>query len=138
MSSAADIARRAHAQALDAAEAARKQREAEQVERERQKAQAHQLTFKAALPILAEWFPGVKWRWEAMGDYGFDTILVDASEDWPPSFMLRAFRPASDRIEIEIGDYRVDTSMPGYSYFSGSVVRSAADVGRYLEVKAKQ
>lgn len=132
MKKASDIAIRAHDLALAAAETQRQQREAKEAERQRQKMEAHRKTYEAALPILAEWFPGVKWKWEAMGDYGFDTILWDASEIWPPSFMLHASNAGSGLIEIEVGDYVRDTSMPGYNYFAGKYVRSAADVGRYL------
>lgn len=111
--------------------------EAIEMDAQRTKIKGHEANYEAALPILAEWFPGVEWSWYAMGDYSFDTILVDASESWPPSFMLRVERGLKDApADIEVGEYRPDTSMPGYSYFSGAAVKSAADIGRYLDQRS--
>ncbi len=142
MTRAADIARTAYEQALAAAEMERLHEEALKEDERRRKHAAHVAEFEAALPILAKWFPGVEWTWHEEGGYGFDTIITDAAEDWPPSFKLRVNRHLIDmnepdagyRVKIEVGDYRSDSQ--GYSYFSGGEIRSAADVGRYLERKA--
>jgi hypothetical protein len=125
--SAAKIAREAaeleaaHEEAIK--EDARRARHAQHLER-----------YLAALPILGQWFPGVSWMWQAEGDYGYDTIVYDASENWPPSFKLLVGWNPDRSLRIEVGSYRSDSSMPGYSYFAGSAVRSAADIGRYLEM----
>jgi hypothetical protein len=132
MTRAVDIARSAREQALAAAERKRQEWAAQEAERQAQKRQAHEAAYEAALPILAEWFPGVEWAWFDGGDYGFDTILHDASEQWPWSFML-CVEHFKDRVEIRVGRYVQDTSMPGYRYFSGAPIRSAADVGVWLE-----
>lgn len=134
MTSAAKIAQSAHEQALAAIAERERQRAAEEAERERLARERHAKAAADAIAVLGEWFPGVTWEWDAMGDYGHDTVLWDASESWPPSFLLKAERRKYG-IEILVGDYRPDTSMPGYKYFSGGVVRSAADVGRYLAGK---
>jgi hypothetical protein len=135
-----DIALRAHEQALAASAAEQQAREARQAEDARREHERHEERFEAALPMLTAWFPGVEWTWRAMGNYNNDTVLWDASENWPPSFKLKVTwymidmnQPeAGRRVEIKVGDFRPDTSMPGHSYFAGSVVQSAADVGRYL------
>jgi hypothetical protein len=132
MSKAADIAKNAYEQALDTAEAERLAQEAKERERQAEKNAARQADFDAALPILSEWFPGVEWEWHTEGDYLFDTIITDSSEEgWPPSFKLRVERRGGG-VEIKVGDFVSDSFMPGYSYFSGVVIRSAADLGRYL------
>lgn len=134
---AADIAKSAYAQALVAAEDQRIRREAE-VEAARQKKRAErQAEFDAALPVLNRWFPGVEWQWHQMGDYDFDTIVTDAAETWPPSFKLKVEKLGDKPVRIMIGDYVQDRSMPGYSYFSGGEVKSAADIGRYLARRIK-
>lgn len=138
--SARDIALRAYEQAKAAAALEAAHEEAIKEDDRRRKIAEHIAIYEAALPILAEWFPGVKWEWWEQGDYGFDTILTDASEDWPPSFKLRVTCPLikpskpslGRKVMIEIGDYQADSSMPGYSYFSGHEVKSAADIGRAL------
>lgn len=131
MKKAVDIAARAYEQAIAAAERDRLAKDAEEAERQAAKRKAHQANFNAALPLLNEWFPGVEWEWHQMGDYGYDTIVTDVNEVWPPSFRLNVKRYKNE-IEIRVGDYRPDTSLPGYSYFSGTRIRSAADLGRYL------
>lgn len=142
MSQAREIARSAYEQAKAAAAAEQAEKERQEAEEAARKRQVHLDAYEAALPILAEWFPGVKWEWTADGSFGHDTILWDASEaQWPPSFRLKVDRFLIDmndpgagyRVEIKVGDYRPDSSMPGYSYFQGGTIRSAADLGRYLE-----
>src|SRR4051794_18278368 len=120
MATARDIALNAREQALAAAEVERQRIRAEEDERARQRLAEHELDYQAALPILAKWFPGVKWRWNIQGSYQNDTILWDVSESWPPSFKLcvrRYFREGHEQIEISVGDYVNDTSMPGRQYF---------------------
>lgn len=146
--SAADIARSAYEQAKAAAEMDRLHKEAFLMDAERTKRLMHEDDFAAALPILNEWFPGVEWKWTTGEDYGgYDTLVYDALESqWPPSFKLKVDCRLIDmnegpsagyRVDIEIGDYRTDTSpgTVGYRYFSGGKVKSAADVGRYLEAR---
>lgn len=137
MKKATDIALRAHDLALEAAEAKRLAQEREAAEEERRKDQSAQAAYEAALPTLNEWFPGVVWTWQRMGDYGFDCIVTDASEVWPYSFLLKVdYRPKTkDSVEISVGEYRSDSSAMGYSYFSGGKIRSAADLGEYLKRK---
>jgi hypothetical protein len=140
---AADIAARAHDQAIEAAEAEQRERDAEQARIAREKHERQKATYESALPTLSEWFPGVEWDYTIMGDYATDVVLFDAAESWPPSFLLKVTRTLIDmnapgagyRTKIEVGDYVTDTSMPGYSYFRGGPVKSAADVGRYLASK---
>jgi hypothetical protein len=129
-----DIALSAAEQAKAAAEAQRQAREVEELARAREKQESQEQEFRTALPILNEWFPGVEWCWRPGGDYDLDVIVWDASEEWPPSFKLK-IESFKNRLEIQVGDYRSDSSMPGYTYFAGSIVRSAADIGRYLEKK---
>lgn len=140
MSPAAEQALTAYELAVRAEEERKAAEEAaERAENERRNAERLK-DFEAALPVLAEWFPGVEWTWAMMGDYGNDTVLWDVSEGWPPSFMLRVQRflidmnepEAGYRVKITVGDYVRDTSMEGYKYFQGAEVKSAADVGRYL------
>lgn len=142
--SARDIALTAYQQALDAAEAEERAKiEAQRQERLRKEAQERE-TFEAALPILNRWFPGVTWTYDVEGDWGNDVIVTDADEA-DPTFKLKVNRYLRDMndpaagvtVEIEVGDYQRDSSMPGYSYFSGIKVKSAADVGRYLMRKKK-
>lgn len=137
MTRAADIAKTAYEQALAAAEAEAARREAKIEAARQQRLAERQAEFDAALPILNEWFPGVEWTWKQMGDYGHDTIITDAAETWPPSFKLKVEKFKGEPVKIMIGDYVQDTSLPGYSYFSGGEVKSAADVGRYLAGRIK-
>ena len=104
---------------------------------ERNKYNMHVREFKAALPILTEWFPGVIWHWYEDGDYGWDTIIVDASEEYPYSFTLRSEVHQDGTVNIEAGDYRIDTSpgTVGCSYFSGVKIKGPADLGRHIETK---
>lgn len=143
MPSAKYVALCAAAIAREAAELEAAHKAAIQEDERRWRESVHRKAYEAALPILAEWFPGVEWDWFQMGDYNNDTILVDRSEPWPPSFRLMVIRYLLDmnepeagyKVEIKVGDYRQDSSLPGYSYFEGSKVTSPADVGRYLEGK---
>lgn len=146
--SARDIATSAYAQAKAAAEMARLHDEALNLNAEYDKLMRHETEYRESLPVLAVLFPGVEWVWTTGEDYGgYDTIMYDASESWPPSFKLRVVRrlidmnepSAGHRIDFEVGDYRTDTSpgTEGYRYFSGSKVKNAADVGRYLEACEK-
>jgi hypothetical protein len=143
MTQAKDIALSAHAQALAAAEVERKAEDLRKAEEDRKRDEWYRATFDTALPTLREWFPGVEWQYSLMGNYGLDVIVTDASEVWPPSFRLRVSRTLIDmnkpnagfKIDIEVGEYRQDTSLPGHSYFAGSKVKSAADVGRYLAAR---
>lgn len=144
--SARDMAINAYKQALAAAKAEELRKAEEEAERERTKREYHRQIFESALPVLNEWFPGVAWDFEIAGDFRHDTIVFDADENqYPPSFKLKVDRRLVDmndvgggyRIDIEVGDYSPDTSMPGYSYFSGRKVHSAADIGRYLESRNK-
>jgi hypothetical protein len=144
MTQAKDIALSAHAQALAALEAERKAEEERKAKEIREREERQRATFDAALPTLKKWFPGVEWQYSIMGNYGLDVIVTDASEIWPPSFRLKVNRTLIDmnepsagfKVSIEVGDYRRDTSLPGHSYFVGSEVHSAADVGRYLAARA--
>lgn len=144
MTSAKDIALAARAQALRDEKSRAFKEAAARAAEEARKAEQHRLTAEAAIEKLSEWFPDVEWTWFMGGDYDYDTLLHDAAEEWPWSFMLKATRRLIDlnepeagyHVEIAVGDYARDTFMSGYSYFSGSPVKSAADVGRYLEQKA--
>src|SRR4051812_42850633 len=112
--------------------------EAFQEDERRRKHAEHVKDYAAALPVLNEWFPGVEWTWREEGDYGYDTIVTDAHEQWPPSFKLKVFRRLIDmneplagyRVIIEVGDHHTDTSpgTVGYRYFSGTEVKGPADV----------
>lgn len=143
MSDARSIALSAHEQAKKAAALEAAHEEAIKEDRRRQEIARHTKAFEAALPILNEWFPGVEWIWWVDGDYSNDTIVTDASENWPPSFKLRVDRLLIDMNEpsagcrsvIEVGDYRRDTSLPGHIYFAGSKVKGPADIGRYLQAQ---
>lgn len=140
--SAKDIALSAYEQAKAAAHMEKLHEEALQMDRERSNYLHNKAVFEASLPILNKWFPGIEWEWQMEGDYGNDVIVWDASEEeWPPSFKLKVNRffidmnepDAGYKVEIQIGDYRPDNLSGGYNYFSGAVVRSAADIGLYLE-----
>jgi hypothetical protein len=140
-----EIALKAHEQELEAVEAERQLEAERQQEEDRKKRERLKDAFEAALPKLNEWFPGVEWTWVLYGNFENDCIVWDSSETWSPSFKLRVQRFITDmnapesgyRIVIEVGDYVQDTSMTGYSYFSGVKVNSAADIGRYLVAKKK-
>jgi hypothetical protein len=140
MTSAKDIALSAAAQAREAATLEAAHEEALAMERARQKDEDARKDVEAALTKLNEWFPGVEWvwqrdgdewGWQRGGDYGFDTIVWDASETWPPSFLLLVGRHGPHGVTIKVGDYT--TGSDGYSYFSGGIIKGPADVGRYLE-----
>jgi hypothetical protein len=137
MKRAREIALPAYEQAVLAAERKAAAQEAERQAAIAEKKAQRQAEFDAALPYLNEWFPGVVWLWEQDGDYGFDTIVYDASEGYPPSFKLRVHNPPKG-VVIEVGGYVQDTSMPGYKYFSGTPIKSAADLGAYLKSKEKR
>jgi hypothetical protein len=137
MTSAREIALPAYEQAILAAERKAATQEAERLAEVARKRAERQAEFNAALPYLNEWFPGVEWEWEQDGDYGFDTIVYDASEGYPPSFKLRVHNPPKG-VTIEVGDYVQDTSMPGYKYFSGTPIGSAAALGGYLKRKEER
>jgi hypothetical protein len=140
--SASEIAKTAYAQAVALAEAeeARKQAEREEEERrnrekeERRNREIHQKRFEAALVPLNVWFPGVKWEYEIGGDFFCNDTIIFEQDEYPPPFKLKALGPVNPgkHMEFEVGDYLQDSSMPGYTYWSGTKVKSAADLGRYL------
>lgn len=139
-----DIALSAYSRAVAAEEVRLAAIEDAKAEEKRKNEERHRGNFEAALLILNEWFPGVQWTYEIEGDWGHDMIVYDASESqWPPSFKLKVNRYLIDmnepdagyKMEFEVGDYVVDTMSGGYSYFSGTKVKSPADVGRYLKRK---
>lgn len=141
MSRAKEIARSAHALAKAAAEWEAREEQARKDAEAALKLERHRRDYEAALPKLAEWFPGVEWEWSIEGAYGHDTILREKGAPFDDPLKLRVERRIIDMNEvepsyrsiIEIGDYRPDSSMPGYSYFAGTEVKSPADIGRYLE-----
>jgi hypothetical protein len=136
VSLAKQIALTAHERAMVAADLEAAHEEAIQMDHEWHKREAARLDFEAALPVLNEWFPGVKWRWSQEGDYNYDCIIMEDTSDWNDVLKLRAQLRRDDRtgekVQIEIGRYVQDTSTYG-TYFSGAVVKSAADIGRYLK-----
>lgn len=135
-----DLALSAAYQARKAAALEAAHEEALRMDAERTKDETARKDYEAALPILAEWFPGVEWTYARSGDYGYDTIVWDASEA-TPAFLLYVHRRMLDmnepsagyRVHIEVGDYVPATGdAVGHSYFRGRPVKGAADVGRYL------
>lgn len=142
--SASDIARGAYEQAIEAEKARVAAEEARKAEEERKVRERHQATFEMALPILAQWFPGIEWDFDIDGDYRGDVIIFEDGKGRPPEFKLRAQRrildmnhPSVFSIELEIGEYRPDR-MSGYTYFAGTKVNSAADIGRHLAARDRR
>jgi hypothetical protein len=132
MTKAWDIALNAHDQAIAAAEAKAEERRKEEEAEKARKLEVGRERFEKALPTLNEWFPGVEWVWELGGDFQHDVIVTDKADGYRPSFKLCVTVRKSGEVEVQVGDYRADSSMQGYSYFSGTPIRSAADLGAYL------
>lgn len=139
--SATNIALKAHEQALAAVEAERRAEEARKTKEARLEAERHRDDYRWALPTLNEWFPGVEWKWYPAGGYSFDTILMEHDAPWSDPLKIKVQRTLLDMNEGPSAGYRVrlfcvervqDTSEPGYSYWSGPEVKSAADVGHWL------
>jgi hypothetical protein len=107
---------------------------------ERRNREIHQKRFEAALVPLNVWFPGVKWEYEIGGDFFCNDTIIFEQGEYPPPFKLKAVGPVNPgkHMEFEVGDYHQDSSMPGYTYWSGTKVKSAADLGRYLVNRDKK
>jgi hypothetical protein len=144
MSLAHQIAQTAHEQALAAAAMEALHEEALNEDMARTEAARHKAAFEAALPVLNDWFPGVHWDYQAAGPYDRDTIITEAGAEWNDPLKIKADCWLIDMNEGPSAGYRLqlkcvvltdDTSMPGYSYWSGQVVKSAADVGRWLAAR---
>jgi hypothetical protein len=137
--SASEIAKTAYAQAVALAEAEDARKKAKREEERRRNREIHQKRFEAALVPLNVWFPGVKWTFEIGGGWPGDTIIFEEGA-YPPPFKLKVIGPVDPgkHMEFEVGEYRVDHMSGDYSYFSGTKIKSAADLGRYLVNRDKR
>lgn len=130
-----DIALQAYQAVLDAEAAKQREQEEEDQRREQQIRERGWETFFAGLPTLQEWFPNVQWELYdyksglgSAGGYGWgDEVIVreagDSSED------LLILMDRKPRYYLVSRERDRDT---GYSYYGGTRIKSAADVGRFL------
>ena len=139
--SATEQALAAHQAALEAAALEAAQAAALEAEEARRKEAHHKAAFEAAKGYLGAWFPGVEWVYYPSGDYGHDTIVMEAGADWSDPLKIKVEHYDVGTPEGGDPHYRTrlfcvervqDTSLIGHSYWSGPHVKSAADVGRWL------